>query len=304
MISEVDKNTWDDCVGQFTSNLMFKSHYLEIVSTSFNTKIKYLLLRQNGDVVLALSVFHKNKRVYNPENYSYTPLWLQNSYSERKKNEFLRIIIVFLKTNFKRIDLKLRLEDLRAFKWEGFTVEPRYTYLRLKDTNAHKSIKARLSRGGKVMPIIEVQKPSEDDINLNINFLKELKIGKQNIVYNECLLHNLNNAGYLKSFTIKVDHQSVCAFIVLLDEKQKQAFTLMINGADRGNEYFHALLYKQMLTWFDQQGFEFVDFCGANMKGISEFKSYFNPQLVSYYVVRYSYVQQLLRPFLNLIAKF
>lgn len=303
MLIEVDKSEWDDSIEVLNLSLMFKSKYLEIVSKSFNTQIQYLLLKDSNSIAAAICVFYKNKKVYCPDNFTYTPLWLNDTYSERKKNEFLEAIIKYLKTNFRKITLKLSpdIKDIRAFKWQNFNVEPRYTYLRFKDANYHKSIKARLNRGVKILSEVLVRDTTSDDINLNIRFLNQLKTQKRNLIYNENFLNNLNEAGFLESFNIDIEGVPICSFIILLDKIKKVGYTLMINGADRDNEYYHALIYKQMLAWFDENDYDYVDFCGANMQGISKFKSFFNPQLQVYFLVKFSRLQNFLNPILFLI---
>lgn len=296
MFIEVDIHSWNQLIKEKTDDLMFNSDYLEALAESFNFKIKYFILNEQEKNLLASAVFIKGKNIVIADNYTYQPLWIESALSERKKNDSLIQFINFLKKNFRKIDFRLNpdLFDIRSFKWEGFNIETRYTYLRKKDTPINKTIRARFLRIKEELPNVIVGEPTISDIQVNIDFLKILKFSKAKIAAYKTFLVKWNNLGYLKAFSVNSDDKIECSFLVLIDKKAKRAYTLMINKANRNREYIHALIYKSIIEWLDENGFEDVDFCGANMKGISKFKSFFNPQLRIYFIVRY-------HPILNIV---
>jgi hypothetical protein len=77
----------------------------------------------------------------------------------------------------------------------------------------------------------------------------------------------------------------------------------MINGGTKDEEFLHAMVYIEITRWLDENNFDKVDFCGANYKGIAQFKSFFNPNLKSYYLVNYSSILNKIKPILSYLNR-
>ena len=303
MLKEVNKHQWKeeklDDLGVF-----FNTAYLEGIEKSFSCIVKFYLDKSNDVLNCAIVLFSKGNRVYLPENFTYTPVWFKPDISERKQIEIFSALITQLKNQFYKITLKLNVDikDVRAFKWDGFNVETRYTYIRDRETKIHKTIETRLKKIPTNEFILNIEKPNLEDILLNVEFLKEIGFRKSLRKKYIELLKLWNDSGFLKSFRICDDKSiSLGCFIVLLDENSKKAYTLMINGANRNHEFIHAMVYHEITKWLDQNDYKEVDFCGANYKGIAQFKSFFNPKLMSYHIVNYSPFLKYFNPILRLI---
>ncbi len=303
---EVEKADWNATVENFVTDLMFKSDYVELLSKSFLFDVRYLIIKEKGTINLASVIFIKKNKVVLADNYTYQPLWVNPTISERRQNGVLTYFIQYLKANFNSIKLKLSplIKDIRPFKWEGFSVEPRFTYLRSINSPIHKKISGRIKKLRNEMPDILIGEPSMADISINIEFLKNLKFNNRKVGSYQCFLTGLKELGCLKTFTLKVENEIYCAYLVLVDLANKKAYTLMVNGADRNHRQLHALLYQEINNWADLNGVKTVDFCGANIKGISNFKSYFNPTLQLFYTVRFSYFHKVILYLTQIVNKF
>lgn len=303
---EIDKANWNGSVEDIVPDLMFKSEYVELLSQSFNFNLRHIVIKEKGIINLIAIIFFRKQKVVFADNYTYQPLWINPTISERRQNAILTHFILYLKSNFSSVKLKLNplIADIRPFKWEGFNVEPRFTYLRFRNALIHKKIAFRLKKQDSQMAGVLMEDPSLNDISINIDFLKRLKFKKTkaNSYFNYLL--GLKALGYVKSFTLKDENNVICAYLVLIDPGLKRVYTLMVNGADRNHRHIHSLIYKKIINWADEHDFETVDFCGANMKGISNFKSYFNPELQLYYIVRYSFIQRTILFFTEILNKF
>ena len=293
MIIEVSEIEWRSCLSEKVLSIAFDPNYLTPIGLSFNFKINYLIYKSKEELEFAMVVFSKGNKVILPENFTYSPLWINPKLSERKQIEIQISLIKLLKEKYKKIFLKLNIDiqDIRAFKWEGFNVEVRYTYIRLKNFKPNKSINNRLKKINNFKTNISIQSPSYDDIRLNIDFLKTLNFNELKCKSYLDLINKWNKNGFLKSFRIEIENKIVGAFLVLLDPQIKKAYTLMINSSNREFEFTHALVYQSITNWLDENNFDEVDFCGANIKGIAFFKSLFNPILKNYYVLNYSAMQ-------------
>lgn len=303
---EIHKDNWDETIKDFIPDLMFRSEYVELLSQSFHFHLKYIIIKEKGIINLACVIFYKKKKVVLADNYSYQPLWVNPLISERRQISVLTHFINYIKTDFNNVKFKLNalIADIRPFRWEGFSIEPRFTYFRYNNTPVHKKISGRLNKLKNQMSAVLISEPSEDDISVNIDFVKSLNFKNSKANSYQSFLIGLRELGYLKSFTLKDGSGVNCAYLVLADLAQKKAYALMVNGADRSYRQIHSLLYQEINKWADENDIKTVDFCGANMKGISNFKSYFNPRLQLYYIVRYSYFQKVIAYFTQIINKF
>jgi hypothetical protein len=294
MIIEVSEIEWKKYLNEKVLSVAFNPEYLKPISLSFNCKVNYLISKNKEELEFAMVVFSKGNKVILPENFTYNPLWQNPKLSERKQIEIQISLIKRLKKKYNKVIIKLNINiyDVRSFKWEGFNVDVRYTYIRFKDVKPNKSIDNRLKNINDNNVNISIQNPSLEDIDMNIEFLKSLNFNKIKCESYRDLMIRWNENGFLRSFRIEIEGKIVGVFIILLDPEIKKAYTLMINGTDREYEYAHALVYQSIINWLDKNDFDEVDFCGANIQGIAYFKSLFNPELKPYFILNYSRFQK------------
>ncbi|KHJ39630.1 hypothetical protein PBAC_01410 [Pedobacter glucosidilyticus] len=297
MIEEVSERDWVDFLSKKNIDLSFHPDYLTSVAISFNCIVKYVFFKDKEKINFAIAFFNKRSKVILPEHFTHNPIWINLALSERKQLDIYLQLVKYLKSKYSKIVLKLNtnVNDIRAFKWEGFNVETRYTYIRKKGTLAHKSIESRIKKSLGSSLNVQIDDTSKDDITINVDFLKVLNFNRRKRESYLKLFSSWKEKGFLKSFSISKEKKVLGVFIVLLDKNTKKISTLMINGADRNLDYLHATIYNEINKWSDENGFEEVDYCGANFNGIAQFKSLFYPELKPYFLLRYSKNQNKLR---------
>jgi hypothetical protein len=198
-------------------------------------------------------------------------------------------LIAILKKKFRSINLKLGINiiDIRPFIWSGFKIQTKYTHLKNNLLLAHKSVIKNLSKISDQKYYFEVEQPCESSIKLNIDFLQKLGSSKFHCIKYEMLIKKWAENGYLKAFNIYKNQELLCSNLVLIDEATKRAYTILLNNVDYTEKYAHTFLYQSITDWCFKKGIFEIDFCGANIPGISIFKSYFNTELKIYYKISY-----------------
>lgn len=305
MITEIDNFKWDELVKENNLTIFFYPNYLSSIKTSFGVNIKYYSSFEDTNLLFLAAVFSKNNNVIIPDNFTYNPCYVSPNLSERKQIAIHKQFIEILKNKYKSISIKFNVDilDIRPYKWAGFNVDVRYTYIKKTNEPSHSNIDKNLKKATKMGVLVEVNTPNIKTINLSTNFLKNLNY-QDNLIFNYvCHLNNLSLQNLLICFEINKSTEMIGSAICLLDKTNKKAYPLFSNPISNAHSYAHTLLYQTIINWLNDNGYSEVDFCGANFESISYFKSYFNPTLTPYYVVTYKKNHINLKPQLKKIYK-
>lgn len=304
MLIQTDETDWEKKLTNKNLPVFFDIDYLKAITESFNVTVHYFIYQEADEVLFASAVFVKRERVIVPENFTYSPFWLKPGLNERRQLKIQKLFIELLKSKYRNIALKFNINvmDVRAFKWEGFDAEVRYTYLKDTGKPSHPDI----NRNIKIVKNnfqCSSEEVMEESIHINVDFFRQIghHVGRR-ASYKK-LLFFWRDSGYLKSYTIRKEEKLISACLLLMDDQLKTAYILALNPADHTEKYAHTILYQNMINWLKDLGYKNIDFCGANMEGIASFKSIFYPELCPYYIVRYSAFRQKLNPFLNLLQR-
>lgn len=299
MWSSVAKEEWNADCASFNLPIFYDLNYLSAVGSAYGIKLHLNRYLSKGKTMAILAFFSDSgQRIVAPEDFSFTAFYVQKDVSERLYFEIHQSLLVWLKKEFSRIYFKLPIThtDVRPFIWSDFKVMPKYTHIKTQNNGVDSSVKKNLKKVADLDYVFVVQEVTSIEIELNIAFLKTLALPA-----NKCdglvrLLNLWNNLGCLKTFNVYKGKRLLSANIVLLDYRCETIYTLLLNNVPREDKYAHTFLYQSAINWGFANGFAAVDFCGANMAGISLFKSSFNTTLTPYYKVSY-------RPMYALLAK-
>ncbi|TZF83637.1 hypothetical protein FW774_09170 [Pedobacter sp. BS3] len=304
MLTEVDEAGWKTALNLEQHSIFFQPDYLNAVAEAFRVSVKYYIYTKKGKVLAALAVFKKGRNIVMPEQFTYTPFWVEEGLSEVKCNDILKEIITHLKRQYRKIALKLDVDikDIRPFLWQGFVADIRYTYIKKTDEPVHPSIYKNLNKATHYT--LETHFPDDKSIDINVAFLSELFFFKIKAVSFIKLMQLLTIKGYLQAFNVFYEEKHICSSLVLLDKKKNKSYTLLSNKINREHAYAHTLLYQGRIDWMCNNDFTYMDLCGADMEGISRFKAFFNPKLENHFYVSYSPANPLLRILLRVIRKF
>ncbi|MDF3076306.1 MAG: hypothetical protein K0S09_195 [Sphingobacteriaceae bacterium] len=305
MLTEISEAEWAQALELEPLPVFFQPDYLSAVANSFKVSIKYYVLKKKGKLAVAIAVFVKGRSIVLPENFTYSPLWVSDAMDERDRLEVLKQLLTSLKASFYRIALRFSVEvtDVRPFIWQGFQVENRYTYIKTPGLQAHYSIEKNLKHKNVESYNCIAQVPDATSVRVNIRFLRSLGYSAKKTKAFMSLFTALAERGYLRAFSLYRADICLGSNLVLLDKKLLKAYMLALNPISRSEKYAHTFLYQYMIETLFSQGHKEIDFCGANMEGIANFKSYFNPQLRPYFIIRYSAVRNRFKRVFQLIDR-
>ncbi|TAH05046.1 MAG: hypothetical protein EAZ15_00205 [Sphingobacteriales bacterium] len=289
MIKEIKSTEWAKLVASGSYPVFFDPKYLDAVIEAFGVKVAYFIYEEKNEELFLAAVFIKNHKVIKPDDFTYNPYYLKPTLSERKQIAIQNKFIELLKSNFKSIDIKFNVDvlDIRPFKWAGFKIDIRYTYIKNTSEPSHINIKKNIKKAEKQNIRICVNTPTENCFIMATQFLKNLGYDNNLIIYYKNYFNSLTNNSLLVNFEIYKSDDLIGSALCLLDKTSLKAYTLLSNPLSNENSYAHTMLYQTRIHWLRDNNFIEVDFCGANYETISYFKSYFNPKLMPYYVVKY-----------------
>ncbi len=305
MIVETDEGGWKSALFLSEMPIFFQPEYLNSIQAAFGIPLKYYLVQNDEITQAALAVFVKNGKIILPEHFTYTPLWLAEHLSERKKIALIKEVISHLKSIYSKIVFKLSPDiiDIRAFIWEGFEIENRYTYIKDGATAPHKSITRNLNLADLKNFACHATEASIISIKKNIEILESLNFSKMQIYQIKTFLNKLSQTGLLFAVTLYESENCIASNLVLLDKIEKKGYLLFASPVSRSKKFAHTFLYQETINWLLVNNYAELDFCGANFEGIANFKSFFNPKLKPYYIVRYSALRNKLRPLFKLLDR-
>lgn len=289
MLKEIKTDEWAKIVNNGSFPVFFNPDYLNAISTAFELKISYYNFIEKDTLLFLASVFFENNKVIVPDNFTYNPYYLNPTISERNQIAIQKQFIELLKSKYRSITIKFNIDilDIRPYKWAGFKIDVRYTYIKNTNEPAHHSIIRNIKTVSKKDIEVLVNKPTINAINLNVDFLTTLSYTpKQKKRYFNFLV-SISSKSLISNFEVYGNRKQVCSSLVLIDKLQFKGFILVLNPVSNEFKYAHTLLYQTIINWLKDNNYTYVDFCGANYGSIANFKSFFNPELKSYYVVNY-----------------
>jgi len=192
-----------------------------------------------------------------------------------------------LNPNFTLFITSPNLVDSRPFKWLGYEVEPRHTYI-LKLTNMeeiwgsfHRSLRRGIEkarRGGLV-----VKEGSEDDLKHIYDLLRER-----------------NRIHAPKEFVLEVYKKFYPNIRVFIAEKDGEKLSGIVNICYNEKVSFwigspkfsykginpNELVFYESIKWAKENGFKYYEIMGADDLSLFEFKRKFNGDLVTFFTAR------------------
>jgi hypothetical protein len=291
MWNRITKEDWIVTTKKLDLSLFYNSEYLDCIADVFKLKIHYFICTTK-EGILALGAFFcdSNRNIVLPEGFSYSSFYLKNDLTEKSYGDLQISLIKILKSEFKNIKLKFEttITDVRPFIWEGFNLEVKYTHIKTNDLPPEASVINNLSKQVVKEYRFEVEELNNSNLLLNLEFLKKLSFSAKKIKELQKLLQLWAECNYLKAYSIYKKNILVCSNLVLIDFNSSKVYTILLNKPDKQYKFAHSYLYHSMIEWGKENGINTIDFCGANYKSISEFKSRFNTELTMYFVVSYS----------------
>jgi hypothetical protein len=306
MVQKVDQTEWENIVVSNCLGQLFHAPFIHAVTLTYKTKPHYYLATNKEKLLLAFVAFEKDHNISVLSNLWYQPLFVADDLSDVQKNELLQDLINQLKTKFNVISLRLspHFGDIRPFIWNNFSTEVRYTYVKSEPSKSHYSIDKNLKKIDQSQFVFKIESISKESLTLNLNTLKEINISLKNQIIVKDFIENLGKENICKAANLYQNDIMVASCIMMVDDFNKQIFTLFLNSNSKLEKYAHTYLYQTLINYTFNNGYQEIDLCGANMLNIANFKSYFNCSLKAYYLVSYNPSKAIIREFVGLAKKF
>ncbi|RRN76868.1 hypothetical protein EIM50_22500, partial [Pseudoxanthomonas sp. SGD-10] len=114
----VSKEVWKTKLANSQLPVFYQPDFVDSVIHAFKVDALYYIYSVKANDKAYYVCYHKNRKVYNPEPFSFTPLYINPNLSEPVFLEIVETLVQALKERFKSISFKLdlRFEDIRPFK--------------------------------------------------------------------------------------------------------------------------------------------------------------------------------------------
>lgn len=287
---------WDAYSDNVGLNVFFNLAFIRNVAESYSLRVEKFIYKKKTQIIGIGAVYIDRSRVVQPDWFIETPIYVNKNRGEEIYLEAYDTLLAFLKNKFSSIQIRLPLEcdDIRPFIWSNYYVSIRYTHLKngILNSGYHKSIGKKLSKYQNTNKFsITVSDYSEEGFYLIQKFQQKFGVSGKLLRKSQKFYYSQKGTERIKFFDVydKDNNRVICSRIALLDIENKKIYFLMISDVASKEKNVHTYLHDYVLNWALINGIEKVDFCGANIKSISIFKSYFGTELKSYYVVSYTH---------------
>lgn len=289
MWNRVSADEWQSAKRQFSNSLFFSSEFLDDIAAVYSLTTHFFLYKQKGKTLSAISFFSSGNRIITPVEFYYLPFWIQPNLSEPVYFEVVGSLAQLLKSDYRSIYFKLgvHIHDIRPFIWADFKIENKFTHLKVDHRSPHPSVTKNLRKSEVAQYRFAVIKPDGPSVQTNMEFLQSLGFQKSLCDKYVQLIHKWIYRGVLSAFNIYKGEKLICSNLVLLDREEKKAYQILLDNTGKEDRLAHTVLYSKLFEWCFENGFEVVDTCGANIRKISAFKSYFGTELRQYYKISY-----------------
>lgn len=269
-----------------------ESAFIDILCNLTSLKPVYFIYHKNGKTIISFVAFVKGKTIQHPFHFFYSAFWVKSDLSDTQYCQCVTEFISELIKLYDHVEIKLPIDilDLRPFLWNDFSVSNYYTYLKNLNKLDYHSVTGKNIRKVKQLGYTCIrEKMNEESLAINLELFSDLRVyGKRKIASIGKLMTEMSDHGYLESFNCYKDNELVASNLILLDEKYKIAYTVLLNKTSRTNkDDVHSLLHDFFFTQLRNDGYFHVDLLGGDMKNIAPFKSRFNANLRPHFFVRY-----------------
>jgi hypothetical protein len=285
---KVNIESWEDIIQDLKLSIFYRTKFLNTTAKVFEANVDCYIFKKKEKILAVGAFYVKDKKIITPESFSFTALWFSPLLSDINYINCAEYLINSLKYSYSNITLKLtpEINDIRPFIWANFTIENKYTYIKKDTLPAHYSIVKNLSKLPQEYYSFIVNPIDDTSLELNSKFLRNLGFSKSLINYYRLLILSWDSIGIVKAFNLYKQNKLICSNIVIIDESK--IYTILLNNVSGEDKYAHSYLYTEIIHWCKQNGILEIDFCGANLPSVAKFKSYFNADLVPYFVLSFS----------------
>lgn len=253
----------------------------------------YFLFQKKNKTVVSYIALRRGNEIKHPFHFFYSAWWVDPALSDTQYCEYTTELLNSLLSKFTKVVIKLPIGvfDVRPFLWTQFSVTNYYTYIKpLATLNYHPATEKNIRKAKNGGYNCKQEELENESLLLNLELFKDLKVySSAQIITLKNLMLVMKEHGRITSFNCYKDDKLVAANLVFLDEKNKTAYTVLLNKVPRTNkDDVHSLLHDFFFTKLQTLGYTHVDLLGGDMQGIAPFKSRFKTILTPHFLVSYS----------------
>ncbi len=280
--------------------------WLKAFSEIFDISLEILFAKKGDEIVAGLILPVKKKLIFpasTPLLFTYYSGILFKDFSREKrqkqiieKNEAIEKIHRYLESKLKLFIFKLHytIDDVRQFKWLGYKIKPRHTFIlniesleRAWDglsNSLKRKIKEAQERDFKVIKTTDVEKLSEQQI-----LSYEKSGGKFFLGFKDLkkLLEKLVQNGTIQVYHVVDKNNTVLASRGISIWKDK-GYDIIAGMRDREVDVASHFLLWKILEDLSSNGVREFDFCGADIQSVSFFKTQFGGEIKISFEVGYA----------------
>lgn len=292
MLNKVEASEFNKII---QASISCDAKYLAVTEINTGLKPVFYIFTNNNEVTIGFALFERKNRIVMPKQLLfYSGIWIKGGLHDDDFNNHFFEAIAQLKKKYTSITLVTAPEitDLRPFLWNNFQAELRYTYCKASDDNNYSErifryYKRALKKIGLFHTVCSFNDLDWKGYN---DLFKTLHYSTKQIIHIKNWLSELDKNNFLWCLQIN-NAQMQCAGsgIVLLDKVLKKGYFIYMDiNKNQHSSETNAYIYIEIQKWLLENGYDELDYLGANFKTIANYKSRFYPKLKPYYVVHYN----------------
>jgi len=288
------------------SNPFQSTAWLKVYSEFFDLPLKILFIKKGYETVAGLPLPVKRKfflTVSTPLLFTYYSGILFKNFSGEKrqkqiieKNEAISIIHEYLRDNLQFFIFKLHhtIDDVRQFKWLGYKIKPRHTFILNIESvdriweglsnSLKRKIKEAQEKGFQVVKTDDVEKLSEQQILSYERAGSKFFLGFKDL---KKLLQSLVQNRAIRVYHV-VDSDGVVLASRGVSIWNSKAYDVVAGMANREIDIASHFLLWKIIEELSSEGVREFDFCGADIENIAFFKTQFGGEIKISFEVSYA----------------
>lgn len=284
----VDTETWSRYAADFGLNSALSgAAFWEDLARAFGLTCRLMVYMVNEKPVLLFPAMVSGRSIAWALHYLPSGLQLKPGLHPIQQQEYLQSFLAELTSQYTRIDLCLsrKQKDIRPFIWQGFTY--RVSYTPLKDLIEPLSYSQGAERN--------VRKDEQDGLAYRV-------ISREEAL--DTVMADLRSYGFSKVKISGLEQwfslaatQEMMSFYEARDAQGHRAVACIwkdtasreacLIATTRRTGVSHYGLYDFLLKDLQQQGYTCIDLCGADIRPVADFKSFFRTELDFFYILSY-----------------
>lgn len=289
MLRTVTEETWRGFVEkQRFESLFLEKSYITVISEVYDLDIRYYFWSVDNEVVLAFYVLVSGNSIVQPNHFHQFQPVFPNGW-RGNLSAILADVLLILIQFYKTVSLKFT-NDCFIDNLPKIRIEKRFTYVNKLggeekySRNITRLTKKGLERGYKIIHSENFEQSFELIWHSYRAFMSE----KKKKSFKNYLL-NLEKIKKVEIFDLLLADNLIASLLVILDKGQQTFYTFLISIPDKANyPEAQSMLYTASLKHYEQLGFNYCDFSGANIPAVAKFKAKFKGDLKFYYQVYYT----------------